>query len=362
MTAFIQGLQLSGLYYREAVRPILDASFPGIPHTAALIGYGSDVIGFDTQQSTDHMWGPRLVLFLEETGFDVQRELLDDALRNNLPKTFRGYTTNFGSPDDIGVRLMKPVQDGPVDHLIEIVTLSAYFQSYLGIDPRQEIGVLDWLSFSEHHLLAVTSGAVFHDDLQLHEVRHKLAYYPKDIWLYLLSSQWGKISQEDAFVGRTGVVGDELGSRIIAAHLVKNIMSLCFLMERRYAPYSKWFGSAFAQLDAGKDLSSLMEHVLKANDWHQREEYLSQVYENIARRHNALGITDPLPDKVSQFHGRPYQVIQAGNFATAIAVAIQDERVGALPPMRGSINQLIELTDVVDDTQFCRRMRQVWES
>jgi hypothetical protein len=361
MTEFIPGLQLSELYYCEAVRPLLDMSFPGLPHTAALIGYGSDVIGFDTQQSTDHMWGPRLVLFLEEVDFETQREQIDSVLRKGLPVTFRGYTTNFGSPDGIGVRLMKPVQSGPVDHLIEIVTLSAYFENNLGVDPRQEIDLLDWLSFSEHQLLAMTSGGVFHDDLQLHKVRSELAYYPNDVWLYLLSSQWGKISQEEAFVGRTGDVGDELGSRIIAARLVKNIMTLCFLMERRYAPYSKWFGTAFARLDPGKQLGGLMEQVLLSRDWHEREAYLTQVYEAIARRHNELGITAPLPDKVSKFHGRPYLVIQAGQFASAIAATIQDERVRALPPMKGSINQLIELTDVVEDTQFCRKMRRIWE-
>ncbi len=64
MPAFIPGLQLSGQFYAEAVRPILDAEFPGLSHTACRIGAGSEVLGFDTEMSRDHDWGPKLDLFL----------------------------------------------------------------------------------------------------------------------------------------------------------------------------------------------------------------------------------------------------------------------------------------------------------
>jgi hypothetical protein len=361
MPPFIPGLQLSELFYQEAVRPLLDRSFPGIAHTAALIGYGSDVIGFDTAQSTDHMWGPRLVLFLPETGFDQQRQQVDAVLRSELPVTFRGYSTHFGSPDEIGVRLMKSIQTGPVDHLVEIVTLPAYIQSYLGFDPGSEIELLDWLTFSEHRLLAVTSGKVFHDELGLNELRRKLSYYPHELWLYLLAAQWAKIGQEEPFVGRTGDVGDELGSQVIAGRLVHALMQLSFLMERCYAPYSKWFGSAFSRLPVAAELGPLLRRVLLAVDWREREGYLVQAYQLVARKHNILGITSAVSEKASWFHERPYLVIHADEFANNIQNAIKDEQVRVLPPFRGSVNQLIELTDVVEDIALCRHMRSVWQ-
>jgi hypothetical protein len=361
MQPFIPGLKLSELYYHEAVRPLLDRSFPGMPHSAALIGYGSDVIGFDTALSTDHMWGPRLVLFLPEDGFEEQRSQVDAVLRTDLPVSFHGYHTNFGSPDEIGVRLMKPVESGPVDHLIEIVAIPAYFQEYLGIDLNKEIDLLDWLTFSEHHLLAITSGKVFHDDLGLGEQRSRFSYYPHELWLYLLASQWAKIGQEEAFVGRTGDVGDDLGSQVIAARLVHALMQLSFLMERSYAPYSKWFGSAFSRLQIGPVLAPLLRRVLQAPDWREREGFLIQAYQVLARHHNDLRITAPVPEKTSWFHNRPYQVIHADEIASAIQAVIQDGQVRALPPFRGSVNQLVELTDVVEDTEFCRRIRSVWD-
>jgi hypothetical protein len=306
------------------------------------------------------MWGPRLVLFLPEDGFDQQRNRVDSVLRDDLPPVFKGYSTNFGSPDEIGVRLMMPVETGPVDHMIEISTIPAYFKSYLGFNPYNEVSFIEWLSFSEHRLLAVTAGKVFHDDLGLEEVRRKLAYYPHDIWLYLLASQWAKIGQEEAFVGRTGDVGDELGSMVIAGRLVNALMHLCFLMERRYAPYSKWFGSGFARLKIAPELIPLFHSILLSDNWRSREGYFVRVYEVLARRHNELNITAQLPEKVSWFHNRPYLVIHADEFASAIQAAIMDETVRAFPPMRGSINQLIELTDVVEDAGFCQRMRSVW--
>ena len=64
--AFTPGLELAGDFYREAIRPILDAELPGLAHSAALLGYGSDVLGFDSARSSDHNWGPRGYVFLAE--------------------------------------------------------------------------------------------------------------------------------------------------------------------------------------------------------------------------------------------------------------------------------------------------------
>lgn len=55
--AFIPAAELSGAFYAETVRPLLGAC----PHGAALLGWGSDVPGYDTERSTDHGWGPRLL-------------------------------------------------------------------------------------------------------------------------------------------------------------------------------------------------------------------------------------------------------------------------------------------------------------
>lgn len=59
MPAFIPGLQFSELFYQEAVKPILEVVFPQLAYSAALIGPGSEVLGYDTPQLMDQNWGPK---------------------------------------------------------------------------------------------------------------------------------------------------------------------------------------------------------------------------------------------------------------------------------------------------------------
>jgi hypothetical protein len=361
MPDFIPGLQLSEALYREAVAPILASEFPGLVHSAARIGTGSDVLGFDTVRSTDHEWGPRLLLFLAESDAAIHAAAIVEALRHTLPREIRGYPTNFGPTHEAGVRVLQPVETGPVEHKVEVTTLSRFLQERLGITSAQELDVLDWLTFSEQALLEVTTGALFHDGLgTLSETRALLAYYPHDVWLHLLAAQWVRISQQEPFVGRTGEVGDELGSALIAADLVRDVMRLGFLMERRYAPYSKWFGSAFARLACAAQLTPHLDVALAARRWHDRQQHLVQAYQIIATMHNDLGISRPLVTQASQFHGRPFLVIQAGEFADAIRERIRDERVRNLPESVGSIDQFVDSTDVLSNAALRRQATAIY--
>uniref|UniRef100_A0A7C4PM21 DUF4037 domain-containing protein n=1 Tax=Anaerolinea thermolimosa TaxID=229919 RepID=A0A7C4PM21_9CHLR len=359
---FIPGLKLSRLYYEEAVGPLMARSFPGLPHTAALIGFGSDVIGFDDERSRDHMWGPRLVLFLPEEDFEANRAALEKVFRAELPPSFHGYPTSFSAPDAEGVRWMEERELGAVNPLIEITTLPAYFQKEIGWDTRRPIETADWLTFSEHRLLTLTSGGVWRDDLGLAAVRAQLAYYPKPLWMYLLSAQWMKIGQEEAFVGRAAEVGDEIGSRLITARLVEAVMRLCFLMERRYAPYSKWFGSAFERLEIAPLIQPHLSGALEAGDFHAREANLCRAYEICAWKLNSLDLLPPVEARVRLFYGRPFKVIYGGAIAEKIRSAITDEQIRALPPFIGSVNQLSESTDLVDSPEITARLRCLYTS
>ena len=208
-------------------------------------------------------------------------------------------------------------------------------------------------------MLTATSGKVFYDGLEeLNRIREQLAYYPHDIWLYLLSAQWRRIEQEEPFMGRCGDVGDELGSQVIAARLVRDVMKLCFLMERRYATYMKWFGTAFARLRCADELTPLLQHALRASGWKEREALFSLIYERLAEMHNALGITQPLETKVSPFYTRPYMVIHAERFAEAIRNVISDEEVKHIKVMIGGVDQFVDSTDVLSEPKILTRMCQ----
>jgi hypothetical protein len=359
---FVPGLELSESFYFAEVKPVLDAEFPSLRYSAALIGPGSEVLGYDTVQSTDHHWGPRLLLFLSEADYGAQKAPISDALSTKLPHTFRGFSTNFGEPDEIGVRLMKPVTSGLVSHRVDIYTVRSFFKAHLGFDPREELTAVDWLTFSEHQLLCATGGKVFHDGLgELTTVREILSYYPYDIWLYLLAAQWERVSQEEAFVGRCGDVGDDLGSRLVAARLVRYLMRLCFLMESTYAPYAKWFGTAFSRLECAPLLSPILNRVLSAQSWQEREEHLSEAYRVVGEKHNTLGVTEKLETEVSQYHTRPYMVIHGDRFVEAIRRQIQTEEVRNLDTAIGSVNQFAESSDALEDPQLGRKLKVLYE-
>ena len=187
---FIPGIELCRRFYWEAVRPVLDAEFAGLHHSAALIGSGSEVLGFDTVVSTDHHWGPRAMLFLGENDFEANKAQLFETFRWRLPHRFLGYPTNFAQPvpEDPGTRLLLATESGPVDHRVEVFTVRGFLLDYLGFDLDGELTVADWLSFPQQKLRTLTGGEVYHDGIGLDGVRPRFAYYPRDVWLYMLAS------------------------------------------------------------------------------------------------------------------------------------------------------------------------------
>ncbi|HXZ63135.1 MAG TPA: DUF4037 domain-containing protein [Streptosporangiaceae bacterium] len=345
MTAtFIPGLELARLFYAEAVRPLLDENFPGLPHTAALIGPGSEVLGLDTPRSTDHDWGPRLQLFLTDAAADAGlATAISGLLTARLPGEFRGYPTVFA---------WSGASPGRHSHHVVVAGLRDWLLGALGFDAFTPVGLLDWLATPTQVLASITGGAVFHDGLAevgagLAGVRARLRWYPPDIWLYVLACQWQRISQEEPFPGRCAEVGDELGSMLLAARLARDLMRLVLLAQRRYPPYGKWLGTAFARTPVGADLAPLLAAAISAPGWPDRERSLCAAYEAAARLHNTLGVTAPLDPAVRpNFYDRPFRISDAGRFVGALRDRIGDETVRSLP-LIGAVDQFVDSTDAI---------------
>lgn len=381
---FIPGLQLSELFYKEAIRPILDRNFPGLVYSAALLGYGSDVLGYDTPISRDHMWGPRLMLFLPSEDFENTSQAVDEVIRQELPVRFHGYSTHFGKPNphDHGVRVSEEIETGPVEHLISIDTIPGYWHKSGKIDPLREPTVTEWLTIPQQQLLEWTAGYVFHDDLGLKVVRGRFAWYPQDVWLYLLTSQWAQLAEIEAFVGRTWQVGDKVGFHILKARVVDQLIHLCFLMEKRYTPYAKWLGTAFRTLKCYPELGKILDQILKATSYPNCELWLVKAYTQVAELHNALQITPSIDVCTRTYSGwhvynteqrelaqddpkntRPHQVLFAGRFVDAIRAQIRDQEVLSLRPNVGSVNQfLVESSPALQSTDFNRGLEDdLWQ-
>ncbi|MBX3001266.1 MAG: DUF4037 domain-containing protein [Caldilineaceae bacterium] len=361
---FTQGLELSKHFYWEAVRPILDAKFHGLVHAAALLGSGSEVLGFDDPMSSDHHWGPRVMIFLTEADHSSYASAMVELLRHKLPYEFYGYPTSFSEPDpnDNGVQHLQRVKSGPINHRVEVLTIRGFIHNYLNFDIDQPIEAADWLTFPQQKLRTITAGMVYHDAIGLEEARARFAWYPHDLWLYLLAAGWARIGQEEHLMGRAGLVGDELGSALIGSRLVRDIMRLAFLMERQYAPYPKWFGTAFKQLACAETLADPLFKAQTALTWRQREAHLVDAYEILARMHNRLGITDPLPGKARPFFGRPFRVMALHGFTDALIAQIEDPSVQQIAQRRpiGSVDLFSDSTDLLEAQHLRPRLRDLY--
>jgi hypothetical protein len=340
---FIPGLELSAVFYHNAVRPLLDARFPGLRHAAARLGRGSDVLGFDTEMSMDHDWGPRLTLFLGEEDHAERADAVMQALGDEVPLEVAGYAVGL---DEFGA--MDAGAGRPLRHSVEVTTVRDFFRGYLGVDDPAAPTLAEWLTMPAQRPRTVAHGRVFHDDVGLENARRGLRWYPHDVWLYLLAAQWRRIAQEEAFVGRTGSVGDELGSRVLGARLVGEMMTLAFLCEREHPPYAKWFGTAFSRLACAPRLGPALAAVLDARGWREREERLSTAYVICMEMQNALALTPLIEPRVGPFHGRPFQVPHADRFGEALEAAIDSPEVRALPRGVGAVWQFTHSTDVLD--------------
>ena len=116
MPEFISGLRLGSLFYEEAVKPVFVSEFAGLVHSAALIGYGSEVLRYDTPRSTGHEWGPRLLLFLAEEDYESRRGRITAVLSRKLPYEFMGSIN--AAITDPEVRSI-PIKAGSVDQITD---------------------------------------------------------------------------------------------------------------------------------------------------------------------------------------------------------------------------------------------------
>jgi hypothetical protein len=220
---------------------------------------------------------------------------------------------------------------------------------------------LDWLTIPQQRLLGVVRGAVFHDTTGvLDRVRQHLRYFPPDLALWMLACQWRRIWQEEPFTGRAAEVGDEAGSRLVASRLVRDLMRLHFILCGEYWPYAKWFGSAYRALPGADELLPVFEAALDAPDYARREAALVAAYESLARRHNATGLTEPLDPNVALFHQRPFRVLRSDRFVEACLRNVADPWLRSRPPV-GSIDQVVDSTDVLERPEVARALRALYE-
>ena len=116
--------------------------------------------------------------------------------------------------------------------------------------------------------------------------------------------------------------------------------------------------------------------MLRAETWQERDRALSEAYQAVAQRHNALHLTEPLTAEPRTFSSwnapadrpgpgtgetRPFLVISGGRFAEALRSQINDPAIHALPFQIGGIDQWSDSTEVLEATRLRQRMKALYQ-
>jgi hypothetical protein len=85
-------------------------------------------------------------------------------------------------------------------------------------------------------------------------------------------------------------------------------------------------------------------------------------YEAVAAMHNGLGLTDPMPERVTSFYDRPFKVIAHRGFSDALLGQLQDPEVKEIAARRpiGSIDQFSDSTDLLSDPVWRPVLRRLY--
>jgi hypothetical protein len=105
-----------------------------------------------------------------------------------------------------------------------------------------------------------------------------------------------------------------------------------------------------------------LESALAAPGWSEREPHLCAVYETLAGMHNRLGLTPPLDENTRPYFGRPFRVIFAERFTTALIAQIRDpdvQRIAAHPPI-GSLDLFSDNTDLLEPIEWRDRLKTLY--
>ena len=195
-------------------------------------------------------------------------------------------------------------RDSPATRLVLALDLRTYLQEHLDLDVDGPIEASDWLALPEQRLRLVTAGAVSRDEVGLPVLRDRLALPAQRVAVPVDRRLVAGAPRSQSH-GTSRIRRGRAGLGVIASQLVDDLMHLCFLMEKQYAPYSKWFGTTFSRLECAPSLAPVLQGVLGADTWSERRDALAVAYQHVAALHDTLGITPPVQIEVQAMWNRP---------------------------------------------------------
>lgn len=252
----MNGLELAERFYRECVRPMLEADFSELlPFLAVgLFGSGSECGGFDDAVSTDHDFEPGVMILLpDESVVDRQAAFRLERAYYKLPKEFLGFRRST----------LAPV--GGARH--GVLRTAAFFTEKVGAADGI-LSVSQWLTVPEHALFEATNGRLFFDGCgEVTRIRESLSAYPEDIRRKKLAGNLLLMAQAGQYNYRRCLAHGETGAAQLAiGEFVRAAMHTVFLLNGAYLPYYKWSFRAMRALPKLSLLAETMEYLISTDN------------------------------------------------------------------------------------------------
>ncbi len=278
----MNGLTISERYFHEHGLPMILERFP--LHTdriaCGLVGDGSECFGFDDEISRDHDWGPGFCVWLTRDDYDdIAEELIQKY--EQLPSTFMGFGSRRQSEwgnDRVGV--------------FEIGNFYSRYIGYKSVPQNNE----EWMIVPESALAAATNGKVFYDPLgEFSSIRNRLLqFYPDDVRLKKMAARCMTIAQSGQYnLGRCIKREDQFAIRYAETKFCIDVISLIFLLNRRYTPFYKWMSRSLIELPRlGKEFFEKIGLLIRTADSRLKPEIAEEICSMIIAELKAEDLTD----------------------------------------------------------------------
>jgi hypothetical protein len=229
----MNGISLSEAFFHDCVTPLVMKRLAWDPgaFSAAILGEGSEVLGYDDEISQDHNFSPKVLLFLEDETYDRLGLTLLADLRDALPASYCGHALLWDE----------------YRQALDVAPMHRFFHRYLDL-PELPRTAVEWLRCEEQRLLELTAGKVFHDPGgRLSKIRQRLHFYPPEVRLFLLRLVFERLS-ECAGAERSIQRDDRLALHAYTSYFTLFAIKAAHLIERRYCPYHKWMARSLQDL------------------------------------------------------------------------------------------------------------------
>ncbi len=251
MAKSIKGMELAHRLYEEYGRALMEERLADlVPHMAVgLVGEGSECFGYDDDISRDHDWGAAFCIWLPQDMLSASAGRIDACLAA-LPDTLDGFPVRMSPERRIG-------RVGPL-------SIEGFYRRFLNV-PRCPETLAEWRAVPEHYLATAVNGEVFTDPSGVFTGirRQLLGFYPEDIRLKKIAARCVTAAQAGQYnLPRMMSRYQYTTVNVCRARFTEAVISMVFLLHRRYMPFYKWADRAMAELSPlGAVISTTLEQL-----------------------------------------------------------------------------------------------------